>query len=66
MDAGENKHVVLGFIFLKHIYDTFEEHQRSWLPQRATMREQMQRIPTKTKPKTFSGSPLPQNQTLRE
>ncbi len=57
MDAGEYKHVVLGLIFLKYIYDTFEEHQRSWLPQRATMREQMQRIPTKTKPKTFSGSP---------
>ena len=29
---ANTKHVVLGFIFLKYIYDTFKEHRRSWLP----------------------------------
>mgnify|MGYP000943006247 CR=1 FL=1 len=27
MDAAEYKHVVLGLIFLRYIYDTFEEHR---------------------------------------
>jgi type I restriction enzyme M protein len=27
MDAAECKHVVLGLIFLKYIFDTFEEHR---------------------------------------
>jgi len=28
LDAAEYKHVVLGFIFLKHIPDAFEEYRR--------------------------------------
>ena len=27
MDAAENKHVILGLLFLKYISDTFEEQQ---------------------------------------
>jgi type I restriction enzyme M protein len=48
MDAAEYKHVVLGLIFLKYIFDTFEEHHAKLVAAKATMREQMQRIPTKT------------------
>jgi type I restriction-modification system DNA methylase subunit len=59
MDAAEDTHIVLVFMFLKYISDSFEEYHANPTAGEGNTLAVMPKIPTNTTPRTFSGFRAP-------